>query len=82
MPMSRDRSCDGSCEAGEWPEATTPCAPLKHGDALIAYKINNKKKQRKQMKKEKKNDPKTSTAKNKENQMWVYVRDNQTKEKN
>ena len=51
---SGDMSGDMSGEAGEWPEATTPCAPLKHGDALVAYKISNIRKQRKQMEKEKK----------------------------
>jgi hypothetical protein len=78
--MMNHLTCHARLE--EWPKATTPCAPLKHGDALVAYKTSNKWKERR---KEKKNDPKAWTAKDKEHQMWVYhdvVRDNQTQEKN
>ena len=28
LRKSHDRSCDGHVRDGEWPEATTPCAPL------------------------------------------------------
>ena len=43
----------GHVRAGEWPEATTPCAPLKQGDALVACKTKTK-----QNKREKKIVPK------------------------
>ena len=29
----------GQVMAGEWPEATTPCAPLEKGNALVAYNL-------------------------------------------
>ena len=29
----------GHVKAGEWPLATTPCAPPERGNALIAYEI-------------------------------------------
>ena len=32
----------GHVRAGEWPWATTPCAPLEQGDALVACKTKTK----------------------------------------
>jgi hypothetical protein len=31
----------GHVRAGEWPKATTPCAPLEQGNVLVAYEMTS-----------------------------------------
>jgi hypothetical protein len=51
--MSRDVSGDSHVKAGEWPKATTPCAPSEQGNALVAYVLVAKKDENKQSKRRK-----------------------------
>ena len=38
---SHDKSYDSHMRVGEWPEATTPCTPLKHGNALVTSRMTS-----------------------------------------